>query len=72
MQYKCTVCGYIYDEAGIDPVTGEKNVAWNELPEDWVCPKCNASKSDFKLVEEAEEDILSDYDEGDVDDLGNL
>ena len=77
MQYKCTVCGYIYDEEGIDPTTGEKNVAWNELPEDWVCPKCNAPKSDFKLVEEAEEDILpdkdiTDYDEGDSDDLGNL
>jgi len=34
MQYKCTVCGYIYDEDGINPATGEKNVAWNELPED--------------------------------------
>jgi len=24
MKYKCTVCGYLYDEDGIDPTTGEK------------------------------------------------
>ncbi|MFA5392406.1 MAG: rubredoxin [Candidatus Paceibacterota bacterium] len=61
MQYKCTACDYVYDEEGIDPAIGGKNVAWSELPEDWVCPKCDASKADFKLVEEAEEDILPDF-----------
>ncbi len=31
MKYKCTICGYIYDEA----VEGKK---FEELPDDWKCP----------------------------------
>ena len=54
MKYKCTICSYIYDENGIDPVTGEKNVPWSELPEEWVCPKCNAPKSEFKPMDDEE------------------
>ena len=44
MRYICTICGYVYDEAG--------NTPWAELPEDWKCPLCGASKSDF-VPEEA-------------------
>ena len=39
MRYICSICGYIYDEA--------ENTPWAELPEDWKCPLCGASKSDF-------------------------
>ena len=39
MKYICTVCGYVYDEA--------ENMPWAELPDDWKCPLCGASKSDF-------------------------
>ena len=39
MRYVCSICGYVYDEAG--------NVPWAELPEDWKCPLCGAAKSDF-------------------------
>ena len=39
MRYICSICGYVYDEAG--------NVPWAELPEDWKCPLCGAAKSDF-------------------------
>jgi rubredoxin len=41
-------CGYIYDpeegdyEHGVDPDT-----PWEDVPEDWVCPKCGAAKEDF-------------------------
>ena len=41
-------CGYIYDpeegdyENGVDPGT-----AWEDVPADWVCPKCGAEKEDF-------------------------
>lgn len=74
MQYKCGVCGYIYDEDGINPTTGEINVPWDELPEDWVCPKCGAPKSEFKAVEDVgdvEEDFIDDqdFDETDFDNL---
>ena len=41
-------CGYIYDPAegdtdhGVDPGT-----AWEDLPDDWVCPLCGAEKEAF-------------------------
>jgi len=75
MQYKCSICGYIYDEEGVDPITGEKNIPWSEVPEDWICPKCNAPKADFKPVEEEElpsDENLTDYDEEESDDLDNF
>ncbi len=81
MKYKCTVCGYLYDEDGIDPTTGEKNVPWEELPEEWVCPKCGASKIDFKPVkgesisdeeEDFQDEDFEDYEEEEDSDLDNF
>ena len=49
----CEVCGYVYDpkagdpENGIDPCT-----PFEELPEDWSCPDCGASKDMFEPYEE--------------------
>ena len=39
MRYVCTVCGYVYDEAD--------NTPFADLPEDWKCPLCGASKGEF-------------------------
>ena len=39
MRYVCSVCGYVYDE--------ENNIPFADLPEDWKCPLCGASKGDF-------------------------
>ncbi len=45
---KCTVCGYIYDPASGDSRGGiDPGVAFTDLPEDWVCPRCRAVKSRF-------------------------
>lgn len=44
-KYVCQLCGYIYDEA-------EHGVKWEDLPEDWVCPLCGASKDQFEKAEE--------------------
>ncbi|GBD98989.1 high molecular weight rubredoxin [bacterium BMS3Abin07] len=44
MQYKCSVCGYIYDEE-------KEGKPFDELPDDWTCPVCNAPKEAFELVE---------------------
>ena len=45
----CTVCGYIYDPAKGDPENGvAAGTAFEELPADWVCPVCGASKEDFE------------------------
>jgi rubredoxin len=48
--YTCLVCGYVYDEAEGDPVNDiAPGTKWDELPEDWVCPECGASKEDFEM-----------------------
>jgi len=44
MRYICQVCGYIYDDA-------KEKVPFDQLPENWKCPLCGASKSDFKKEE---------------------
>lgn len=44
-KYKCLLCGHIYDEE-------KEGIKFEELPNDWKCPMCGASKSDFILVEE--------------------
>ena len=48
-KYICTVCGYVYDEARGIPEAGiAPGTTWEQLPEDWVCPLCGASKAEFK------------------------
>jgi rubredoxin len=47
-KYVCDVCGWIYDtdegvpEQGIEPGT-----AFEDLPDDFVCPECGVGKEDF-------------------------
>ncbi len=49
-KYICTICGYIYDPEVGDPETGiEPGTAFADLPEDWYCPDCGATKQDFIL-----------------------
>jgi len=48
-KYVCNVCGFVYDEAVGDPENGiAPGTKWNDLPADWVCPMCGATKSDFE------------------------
>jgi flavin reductase (DIM6/NTAB) family NADH-FMN oxidoreductase RutF/rubredoxin len=52
-KYKCTVCGYIYDPELGDPDGGIKpGTPFEEIPDDWVCPVCGASKDQFEKMEE--------------------
>ena len=52
-KYVCDVCGYIYDPAVGDPDNGiEPGTAFEDLPNDWVCPLCGVGKEDFSPVEE--------------------
>jgi len=47
-KYVCDVCGYVYDPDEGDPDNGvDAGTAFADLPEDWVCPLCGASKDDF-------------------------
>ena len=46
--YIYSVCGYIYDPAVGDPDAGiAPGVAFEDLPEDWVCPTCGVGKDQF-------------------------
>jgi rubredoxin len=48
-KYVCQVCGYVYDPDKGDP---EGNIsagtAFEDLPDDWVCPVCGATKDQFE------------------------
>ncbi len=45
MKYKCSICGYVYDEA-------QEGVPFTDLPDDWKCPICGAPKDAFEPIEE--------------------
>ncbi len=48
-KYECTVCGYVYDPELGDPDGGVvPGTKWDDVPDDWVCPVCGASKEDFE------------------------
>lgn len=47
-KFICEPCGYIYDPAVGDSAGGiEPGVAFEDLPEDWVCPICGMGKEVF-------------------------
>jgi rubredoxin len=51
-KYECNVCGYIYDPANGDPDADiAPGTSFEDLPQDWVCPECGASKDEFSPVE---------------------
>ncbi len=47
-KYVCSICGYVYDEAKGIPEAGiAPGTAWEDVPENWVCPLCGATKAEF-------------------------
>lgn len=47
-KYRCTVCGYVYDPVEGDPDGGiDPGTDFNDIPDNWVCPVCGVSKSEF-------------------------
>ena len=40
-KYICSICGYVYDPAEHD------GVAFENLPDDWRCPRCKQGKEKF-------------------------
>ncbi len=52
-KYLCIPCGYIYDPELGDPENGiAPGTAFEDLPDDWVCPVCFVDKTNFELYEE--------------------
>ncbi len=51
-KYRCEVCGYVYDPEKGDPDGGiAPGTKFEDIPNDWVCPVCSASKDEFERVE---------------------
>jgi rubredoxin-NAD+ reductase len=49
-QYICHACGYVYNELEGDPDGGlAAGTRYADIPDDWACPLCGVSKSDFEL-----------------------
>ena len=54
--WRCQVsnCGYIYDSSrGDRKAKIPKDTRFEDLPDDWRCPVCGASKKTFKRLADA-------------------
>jgi rubredoxin len=52
-KYICDVCGYVYDPAVGDPDNDiPAGTAFEDLPDNWLCPLCGVGKDEFSVVEE--------------------
>ena len=48
--YICKACGLIYDESKGDEDSGlAAGTRFADIPDDWACPLCGVTKSDFEL-----------------------
>lgn len=51
-QYLCVICGFVYDEEEGIPHEGiAPGTKWKDVPDDWCCPDCGATKDDFEMVQ---------------------
>jgi rubredoxin len=47
--WRCTQCDWVYSEAAGHPESGiPPGTAWEDVPEDWYCPDCGATKDAFQ------------------------
>lgn len=52
-KWQCILCSYIYDPAIGDPDGGvAPGTAFEDIPDDWVCPVCGAAKDVFEKITE--------------------
>ncbi len=51
-KYKCTVCGWVYDPEVGDPDNNiAPGTAFEDLPDDYVCPLCGEGKEVFEAID---------------------
>lgn len=54
--YVCELCGYEYNPKLGDPDNGiEPGTVFEDLPDDWTCPLCGATKEDFEVMSDDDE-----------------
>ena len=52
-KYRCLACEYVYDPEKGDPDNGiNPGTAFEDLPDDWICPVCGVGKDQFEAMEE--------------------
>ncbi|GAA5121980.1 rubredoxin [Haloechinothrix salitolerans] len=52
----CEVCEDVYDPTEGDPEGGvAPGTAFEDIPDDWICPVCGARKKEFRKLEPGEE-----------------
>lgn len=57
IHHVCELCGYEYDPTEGDEENGiEPGTEFEDLPEDWTCPMCGATKEDFAEKSTDEDD----------------
>ncbi len=48
----CDVCEWVYDPEQGDSTQGiEPGTAFDDLPDDWLCPVCGVGKDDFSKTD---------------------
>ena len=51
-KYECVVCGYVYDPEVGDEENGiVAGTAFEDIPDDWLCPLCDVGKDEFEVTE---------------------
>ncbi|MBW0105745.1 rubredoxin [Pseudonocardia sp. KRD291] len=54
--WMCVACGWVYDPEEGDPDSGiAPGTAFEDIPDDWMCPICGACKADFREMEPGED-----------------
>ena len=49
-KFVCQICDHVYDEGRGDPDSGvAPGTRWEDVPADWCCPECGATKADFEV-----------------------
>ena len=52
-RYRCLQCEHIYDPAEGDPASGiPGGTPFEDLPDEWMCPDCGATKADFEPLDD--------------------
>ncbi len=53
-EWKCSICGWIYDSERGDPERKiDPGIAFEDLPDSWICPICTSGKKFFELEGDA-------------------
>lgn len=60
MKYRCFICNYIYDEE-------KEEISFDDLDDEWICPECDAFKSEFELIEKSGKNIEETNIEEEID-----